>query len=348
MPVIPNVVERFYMLRLNRSPGPMLDLFNGVALEAAMIGQELGVFEALEARPADSARLAERVGASEDGLDVLLAFLAQAGYVAEDGGSYRPTEMARQWFVESSATSYARYFRFWRDVLYPFWREHGETAIREGEPPQTVYDWLDDRPELWPVAQAAFELTAELLGEEIAAAVDLPEDARLLDVGGGHALYSVAFAERHPSLRATVFDDTAMRKIARDNVAAAGLEERIQFRSGDYETDALGEGYDGALVFNVLHGNDPDANRELLAKVADATTRDATLAILDQFGDESRLPIVETGTRFLDLTYLVSLGGRTYETATVREWLAPTAFELAERREFRDRNMTLLVAEKSG
>ena len=40
MPVIPSLMERTYMLRLNRGPGPMLDLFNGMALEAAMTAKK--------------------------------------------------------------------------------------------------------------------------------------------------------------------------------------------------------------------------------------------------------------------------------------------------------------------
>lgn len=344
MPVVPNLVERFYMFRLNRGPGPMLDLFGGMALEAALTAQELGVFQALDEQPSTPAELADRLDASEQGLDVLLGFLAEADYVITHDGRYRPTSMSETWFLESSPQSYSRYFRFWRDVLYPFWREQAESALRAGAPPQTVYDWLDDHPDLWPVAQAAFELTAELIGDDIARAVELPADGRLLDVGGGHALYSIAFCEQYPELNATVFDDPAIAEIARKHIASATLEDRIRFQSGDYETDALGDGYDGALVFNVVHGNDPATNQQLFRKVAEATTSDGTIAILDQFDETSRSSIGETGTRFLDLTYLVSLGGRTYPISTVRDWLEEAGFGITEKEAFQDRNMTLLIA----
>lgn len=348
MPVIPNLPERLYMLRLNRGPGPMLDLLNGMALEAALTGQELGIFESLEDEPAGVGLLADRLDASEDGLEVLLAYLSKAGYVSRDGGTYRLTELSRKWFIESSPTSYARYFRFWREVLYPFWRDHAAEAIREGRPPQTVYEWLDAHPDRWPVAQAAFELTAELLGDTIANAVDLPAGGRLLDVGGGHARYSVAFCEHDPSLRATVLDDAAVADIARENIAAAGLGDRVRFRRGDYRNGIPGAAYDGALLFNVVHGHDPETNRQLLRTVADATKPGGTLAVLDQFGDRTGPSIADTGTRFLDLAYLVSLGGRTYTTERVGEWLSAAGFEIADTREFRDRHMTLLVAERVG
>ena len=135
MPITPNLAERLFVLRLNRGPGPMLDLFGGMSLEAAMLGVDLGIFQALDGEPASPQRLAERLDADEDGLAVLLAFLDSAGYVTADGDQYRLTRMTEVWLLESSKTSYARYFRFWRQVLYPFWRDHVQAAIRDGGPP---------------------------------------------------------------------------------------------------------------------------------------------------------------------------------------------------------------------
>ena len=208
-----------------------------------------------------------------------------------------------------------------------------------------MYEWLDERPELWPVAQDAFEMTAEMIGDNIVDAVELPEDGAVLDVGGGHALYSIAFCDRYPSLSATIFDDSAVLEIARKNTAAAGLTDQISFQYGDYGIDELGEGYDVALIFNVVHGTDSETNRTLFPKVSDAVSPGGKVVILDQFGDESRLSIANTGTRFLDLTYLVSLGGRTYATEIVCKWLSAAGFRLTERPKFQDRNRTLLVAE---
>lgn len=346
MPIIPNLIERTYMLRLNRGPGPMLDLFSGMSLEAAMLGLDLGVFEALSDESATPERLAEQLDVDPTGIRTLLRFLEQSGYVTEHNGAYSLTTMSETWLLESAETSYARYFRFWQEVLYPFWREHAVDAIRNGEPQISVYEWLDDHPDLWPTAQAAFELTAELIGDDIAAKLDIPEEGTVLDVGGGHGLYSIAVCNRYPSASATVFDDEPVREIAEANITASGLDDRIRFESGDYETDQFEPRYDVVLVFNVVHGNDRETNRQLFAKLADAVPPGGQVAILDQFGDETRASIANTGSRFLDLTYLVSLGGRTYHTDSVVEWLDGAGFRQTDRHDFTDRNMTLLLAER--
>jgi SAM-dependent methyltransferase len=347
MPVIPNLVERMYMLRLNRGPGPMLDLFGGMSLEVAMLGLDLGVFAALDDDPAMVGELADRLDVDETGLRTLLGFLTRAGYVTRRGGRYSTTAMSEKWMLESSETSYARYFRFWRRVLYPFWREHGEEAIRNGEPPITVYEWLDDHPDCWPVAQDAFQLTAELIGDDIAGRLDVPEGGSVLDLGGGHALYSIALCDRYPTVSATVFDTAAVVDIAAGNIAAASLSDRIRFEAGDYESDGIPERHDLVLVFNIVHGHNPETNRELFRKLGDSVVDGGTIAILDQFGDESRAAIANTGTRFLDLTYFASLGGRTYHSETVRSWLEEAGFRTVNRHEFTERNMTLLIAERA-
>ena len=84
------------------------------------------------------AAFAERVDADETGIRTLLSFLEHTGYVTERTGTYSLTTMTETWLLESAETSYARYFRFWQEVLYPFWREHAADAIREGEPSVSV------------------------------------------------------------------------------------------------------------------------------------------------------------------------------------------------------------------
>lgn len=345
MPVIPNLMERTYMLRLNRAPGPMLDLFAGMSLETAMLALDIGVFEILDNEPATPGEIADRLSVDETGLETMLSFLEHAGYVTERSGTYSLTTMTERWVLESADTSYARYFRFWQDVLYPFWREQAADTIRNGNPPVSVYDWLDEHPDRWPIAQSAFELTAELLGDEIAAELDVPTAGSVLDVGGGHALYSIAICTRYPTVSAVVFDDKAIEDVATGNITAAGLNDRIDFQRGDYEVDIFESGYDVVLVFNIVHGNDRETNRMLFEKLSNAVAPGGQLAILDQFADPGRTYIEKTGNAFLDLTYRVSLGGRTYHSEPVTDWLADAGFQQTGRLEFRDRNMTLLLAE---
>lgn len=105
MPVIPNLMERTYMLRLNRGPGPMLDLFGGMNLEAAMLALDLGVFAVLDNEATTSTQLADRLDIDETGLRILLDFLEHTGYVTERNDRYSLTAMTETWLLESADTS---------------------------------------------------------------------------------------------------------------------------------------------------------------------------------------------------------------------------------------------------
>jgi len=76
VPLNPNVLERLVLLRLNRGPAPVLDLFGAASFEVVSLAVDLGVFDSLEAGAATPAALADRLDADPDGLRALLGFLA--------------------------------------------------------------------------------------------------------------------------------------------------------------------------------------------------------------------------------------------------------------------------------
>lgn len=346
MPVVPNALERFVLLRLNRGPGPMLDAFASGAFDALGVGLDLGVFESLHDDPASPAELAGRLDADERGVEALLGVLATAGYVDARDGRYRLTALSERWVRPGSPDSFADYLRFWREVVLPFCRDHAADAVRDGRPTETVYEWLDDRPEHWPLAQRAFETAARVVSDDVVAAVAPAEGERVLDVGGGHGRFSIACCEAAPGVAARIVDDPAALAVAEENVAAAGLEDRVTLAGGDYFDADFGAEFDLALVCNVLHAHGADDCRRLLARVRDALVPGGRVAVLDQFDADGGLPLARTATRTIDYVYHATLGGRVHDEAAVESWLADAGFATPERHHFRTAGSTLLVAER--
>ena len=85
MPLQPNLIER-RLIRSGEIPGIMLDAsmaaFTTQALVAAM---ELEVFDHVRERPVDVETLAERTGASTQGLEILVRALVPLGYLERQG-----------------------------------------------------------------------------------------------------------------------------------------------------------------------------------------------------------------------------------------------------------------------
>ena len=346
MPVRPTFLERLLLFRFQKGPAPLLDLFGASGFEAVTFARDLGVFDALGDDALTAAALADRLDADPEGVRRLADFLAVQGYLDASGGGYRRTEMTRRWLTDEEGTNMGPWFAFWQELVFPFWREQLETAVRTGGPDQSFYDWLGDDADQWAVAQRGFKSAASLLAPEVVDAASIPAGAeRLLDVGGGHGQYAMAFAERHPGLSATVFDLPEALGVAREDAAAAGLGDRVTVRGGDYETDDVGSGYDVVLLFNVVHAHDAAEVRALLERAADALAPGGRLLVLDQLEGTARLPVAKAGLAFVALTYFVLLDASIHDADDLAGWLRDAGFADLDRTTFRTApGVTLLGA----
>ena len=140
----------------------MLDLFGAASFESVSIALEMNLFETLaeSKSPVSAAALADRVNAHPNGIDILCSFLVTEGYLATTEEGYRLTGMTEEWLLESSGTNMGPWLTFWHELVLPFWDRELETAIREGEPSQSIYEWFDEEPDRWGVAQDGFRATA--------------------------------------------------------------------------------------------------------------------------------------------------------------------------------------------
>src|SRR5260370_7486596 len=76
------------------------------------------------------------------------------------------------------------------------------------------------------------------LGGEIVSRVRLPRNAaRLLDVGGSHAAYSVLFCRKYPQLHATILDIQPGIEAGQRTAKQVGMTERMNFLFTDIVHD---------------------------------------------------------------------------------------------------------------
>ena len=327
MPVIPNFIERLIFLRLNKAPGPFLDLMQAGIFRAVAAGMRLGVFEALSGKPKTVAEIARANSAEERGTAVLLGFLASSGYVKKQGDQYANTAMTAKWLQKGSPTDTTPFLSFWPSLVFPFWDQHLEDAIRTGKLSTTIYDTLDTTPGGWKQMQEGFIVLARLLGPEILSKAKLPTGAkRLLDVGGGHGMYSIQFCKQYPALTATVFDKSGPLKVASETILAEKMIEKVSVKEGDYRRDDLGTGNDVVLLFNIVHGNSAEENVDLFQKAARSLNPHGLVVIMEQLAGAPSGTAAKAITQFLGLNFLAALGGQTYEYKEVAKWLSAANF----------------------
>jgi SAM-dependent methyltransferase len=161
----------------------------------------------------------------------------------------------------------------------------------------------------------------------VVAKVKLPRGARrLLDVGGGHGLYSVRFCRRHPGLTATIFDLPQGLESARQTIAAEQMEGRVGMQVGDFMRDELGSGYDVVLLFNIVHSRQPEGNVALLQKVARALVPGGLVVILGQLPGLASSGVGEAVSRLQALNMFNAEAACSYPYEDIARWLETAGF----------------------
>ncbi|PIE70800.1 MAG: hypothetical protein CSA22_05220 [Deltaproteobacteria bacterium] len=120
--------------------------------------------------------------------------------------------------------------------------------IRHGTPEVKKDDQLDST-EMWTasVGHLVHYQKAGIANEVAGILASLPEFSdmkQMLDMGCGPGIMSIATVSRHPSMRAVLCDLPPVMEIARQQVADAGLEDRITTIEGDYNEVDFGKDYD--------------------------------------------------------------------------------------------------------
>ncbi len=250
--------------------------------KAVQAADEVGLFGALLTAPLDAAGLAARLGTDAEATERLAIVLCGAGLLYRyPCGRYRLTATAREAFDPSSPLYFGHGIAHARQV-WARWDGIGEyvkTGQRPGGPPSPAFhnDFVG----------AMHDYAVRGRAQWLAAHVDLAGRTKLLDLGGGPGTYSIALCQRFPELHAVVWDQPATEPILKANVAKFGLADRIGFQSGDWRTDPFGQGYDCALLSNVLHGPGYGC-RERLEQTRAAMVSGGVLLVQDFMLDDDR------------------------------------------------------------
>jgi hypothetical protein len=132
-------------------------------------------------------------------------------------------------------------------------------------------------------------------------------------------LYSIAWLQRHPRLRAIVWDRPEVLKVAQELALVEGVADRLECRPGDMFVDAPPAGCDVVLFSNILHDWDVPECRALLGRCAALLPPGGRLLIHDVFLNDTLdgpLPLALYSVALFCLTE-----GRLYSAAEYRNWL---------------------------
>jgi ubiquinone/menaquinone biosynthesis C-methylase UbiE len=254
--------------------------------------------------------------------------------------------MTRKWLTDAGEINFSPFFKYWGVILEQFFPLL-EESIRSGQPPVNLYEWIEHQPEVSRYFQEGMIAITRYVKDDVVKRIPAPPGpARLLDVGGGHAMYSIALCQKHPQLNAVILDGAQALATGRAAIAAAGMEQRVTVQEGDFLQDDLGAGFQLALLFNIIHGLKEEQNLALLHRVRTALNPGGHVIILEQLAGAALAPIQEATTRILGMAYFHLLGGQVYTLDHVTHWLTTAGFGNIQRKTIFKAGSPLIIAER--
>ncbi|MDI6776316.1 MAG: class I SAM-dependent methyltransferase [Syntrophales bacterium] len=227
---------------------PINQIIRGYILTQVLsTAMRYGIFSRLD-KPKSASILAEEISTEPAITEKLLEVLVSLDLISKADGGYVNTDLVRSFFVKDSIFYQGDLIDFVVDS-YPLWSQLDQ-ALRDGHLRNSVKGKMKDtfdRRFIMASAEASIRGALQDIVEVIAGLSEFKDAKRLLDLGGGHGLYSIAFAQRNLSLQAVVFDLPPVLEISRRFIKDYEMEGRVSVMAGDYLNDDLGSGYD--LIF---------------------------------------------------------------------------------------------------
>lgn len=285
--------------------------------------------------PLSRREIADQLGIPEKPARILLLGCTALRLLHREGDFYHNSELAQRFLTRGTPGNLVPIIE-WQHFINYRAMYHFCNALREGrnvglaeefegtEP--TLYGRLTHHPELEKTFQDAMEAISVQANAMLAQFVDLSHVRHLVDVGGGNGSNIIALARKYPRLRATVFDSPSVCEVARANIQAAGLADRLDAIPGDCFEDRFPPGADCILFAHFFTIWSEKRDRWLLQKCFEALPPGGSVIIFNMMQRDD-----ETGplTAAIGSPYFLTLAtgeGMLYTWKEYQAWVREAGF----------------------
>jgi acetylserotonin N-methyltransferase len=275
---------------------PVIELIEAFRRSKAMFAAvSLGVFDILEHKSGDVAVLADELRVQAEPLERLLDACVGLSLLRRRGASYENEPVASTYLCRASAQTLTGYILYSNDVLFRLWN-HLDDAVREGTPrwkqafgiEGSIFDHFFRSEEAKQTFVQGMHGLGILSSPKVVAAFDLSRFRRMVDLGGATGHLAIAACERHPDLRAVIFDLPQVIEMARSYASRSPrASQRVEVMAGDFFSDELPEA-DLFAMGRILHDWPEDKIRALLVKVYRRLSAGGAILVAEKLLDEDK------------------------------------------------------------
>jgi predicted TPR repeat methyltransferase len=312
----------------------VFDLMDSYLTSAALgAAMEWGLFWLLAEQPLDAAGVGQELGIPTNRCRYWLQLLESVGLVEQVPNGYAPSVTTQTAILDAYsretwvflAQEARQRFPLVRDLALHI-REPGSVWAAQGLTAPDYYAQIVESPER---ARRFTRMLYELhlpLADELAQCLDLNGVKRLMDLGGGSGVISLALLGRQPHLEAVVVDIPNVCAAGREIAEECSMAERVTYHEADLLQDELPTGFDLVLECDVgLY------SEALFRKVRAALNPGGRLVVVDHFVSDADVAppsclfwVFQDALANPDLTHTA--------TADIRARLARAGFQVLSER----------------
>jgi precorrin-6B methylase 2 len=283
-----------------------------------LIANEMDLFSHVSAGTKSAEELAAIMHLNARALSIFMDALVAMGFLHKIGDRYRNTSLSEKYLVVDRPDYRGDILKF-MNAHWNHWNNLGEVLkngaiasnLQSPDPAESSYN-------------QAYIGGMDNMGRERAAKViqvlDLNAVERMLDVGGGAATYSIAFAKSNPRLTSVVLDLTNPLKVAQENIRRNGMSDQVSTWECSYwEADYKAE-YDLVWISQIVHGLSERQSAELVHRSSAALRPGGRLIVHDSLLASNRASPYHAA---LFAVYMLAITeqGRCYTVEEAKNWL---------------------------
>ncbi len=182
----------------------------------------------------------------------LLQTLSEMDLLVKDGNKYYNSDLAAQVLVKNSPN-------YQGDIIKMLgnggkWERVEEKLTRTGSKNKKGYDssgigWGT----LTSLSQRCLQGELQQVSQAIVSLDMFGQAKSILDIGGGHGLYTISLCQVNPGMNGLIFDQPHVVDLTRKFIKKYNMEERISVQAGDISQETPVGMYDIVITSHVLY-----------------------------------------------------------------------------------------------
>lgn len=283
---------------------------------------ELDIFTFIGKKNFDAGTIAENLNLNKNAAERLLNVLVSMDLLQKNGKKYSNIEDSFKYLSKDSPIYMAGLMH--SNHLWDTW-SHLTEVVQTGNVANP--EEINERGEEWLNAfiHAMHDRGKKQAANQVSG-IDLQNVDSVLDVGGGSGVFSMAFIDRKPGLKAAIFDLPNVVPISKEIVEEEGYTSRIEHYTGDYNTDELQKGFDLVFLSAIIHSNSYEKNEDLVRKCYNSLNSGGKIVIHDWIMNDDKTEPVQGAIFSINMLVGVE-GGDCYSEQEVSTWMKNAGFK---------------------